>query len=235
GGNSPVREHCGFRTREWHYGQKALVCSVRTTLPHAFTARQCFLPSGPLAFLPLALPQGDEQRYCSIVWSCDETLADELLALPEDDFAQRLAAGIDQCLGPLSLLDTPRAFALQQRHATEYVQERVALVGDAAHTIHPLAGQGINMGFADARVLAEVLQHALRRGEPWYGVQVLSRYQRRRKPENLAMMLGMEGFKRGFGSDALWLRYLRNQGLKLADGLPPLKHALMRRAMGLRA
>ena len=233
GGASRVRELCDFPVREWSYAQRDLVCTVRCTQPHAFTAWQCFLPTGPLAFLPLYEPGATEQRCCSIVWSCDEPLADELLALPAAQFAARLAAAFEQRLGSLEVLDSPRAFPLQQRHASRYIRAGVALVGDAAHTIHPLAGQGINLGFSDARMLAEVLQHALQRGEPWAGEQVLSRYQRRRKPENLGMMLGMEGFKRAFGSDALWLRLLRNQGLKLADRTAPLKHLLMKRAMGL--
>lgn len=233
GGTSRVRELCGFKTREWSYGQRALVCTVRTALPHAATCWQRFLPSGPLAFLPLQLPGADAQHYCSIVWSCDEPLAAELLHLPPADFALRLAAALERRLGAVELISTPVAFPLQQRHAIDYVQAGVALVGDAAHTIHPLAGQGINLGFGDAAALAGVIQRAVARGEDFASLQVLSRYQRARKPVNLGMMLGMEGFKRSFGSDALILRYLRNQGLALADRWQPLKQRLMRQAMGI--
>jgi 2-octaprenylphenol hydroxylase len=233
GGSSRIRELAGLRTREWSYGQRALVCTVRTQLPHAFTAWQRFLGTGPLAYLPLCLPGAAEQHYCSIVWSCDEPLADELLALPAAEFALRLAAALEQRLGAVEVLGRPVAFPLQQRHAVDYVQEAVALVGDAAHTIHPLAGQGINLGFADVQSLAGVIHRAVTRGEDFTSLQVLSRYQLERKPANLGMMLGMEGFKRTFGSDVLLVRYLRNQGLNLADRLGPLKRRLMQLAMGL--
>ena len=233
GGSSRIRELAGLRTREWSYGQRALVCTVRTQLPHAFTAWQRFLGTGPLAYLPLCLPGAAEQHYCSIVWSCDEPLADELLALPAAGFALRLAAALEQRLGAVEVLGRPVAFPLQQRHAVDYVQEAVALVGDAAHTIHPLAGQGINLGFADVQSLAGVIHRAVTRGEDFTSLQVLSRYQLERKPANLGMMLGMEGFKRTFGSDVLLVRYLRNQGLNLADRLGPLKRRLMQLAMGL--
>ena len=233
GGNSRIRELAGLRTREWSYGQQALVCTVRTQQPHAATAWQRFLSTGPLACLPLQLPGAAEQHYCSIVWSCDDLLAAELLALAPEAFALRLAAALEHRLGSMQLCSAPAAFPLQQRHAVDYVQDGLALVGDAAHTIHPLAGQGINLGFADARSLANVIHRALARGEEFSSLQVLSRYQRERKPANLGMMLGMEGFKRSFGSDQLLLRYLRNQGLSLADSLMPLKQRLMRHAMGL--
>lgn len=233
GAASRVRSLCEMPVREWSYEQRAIVCTVRCAQPHAYTAWQSFLPTGPLAFLPLYDGEASEQRCCSIVWSCDEPLAGELLALPKEAFAACLASAFERRLGEVELLDQPRAFPLQQRHACDYVKAGAALVGDAAHSIHPLAGQGINLGFADAAVLAEVVQQALQRGEPWDGEQVLSRYARRRKPENLAMMAAMEGFKRGFGSETLWLRLLRNQGLNLVDRARPLKDFLMKRAMGL--
>ena len=235
GGSSRIRELAGFQTREWSYGQRALVCTVRAEQPHGATAWQRFLATGPLAYLPLQLPGAAAQHYCSIVWSCDEPLAAQLLALAPQVFAQRLAAALEHRLGAVEVLGTPMAFPLQQRHARDYVQQGIALVGDAAHTIHPLAGQGINLGFADVQSLAGVIRAAVTRGEDFTSLQVLSRYQRERKPANLAMMLGMEGFKRAFGSDALLLRYLRNQGLTLVDRLGPLKQQLMQQAMGLGA
>jgi len=125
------------------------------------------------------------------------------------------------------------SFPLYQRHATEYVQDHVALVGDAAHTIHPLAGQGVNLGFSDARVLSEVIKQAIESGEEFASHQVLSRYQRRRKAENLGMMGVMEGFKRLFGSEEPSLTWLRNTGMNLADQTPLIKRQLMRQAMGL--
>lgn len=234
GGNSRVRELAGFEQREWSYEQQALVCTVKTAKPHGFTCWQRFMQSGPLAFLPLCMPEAEAQHYSSIVWSCDEHLARSLLALAPEEFAARLEAALESKLGKVEVLTNPKAFPLQQRHAADYVKAGVALVGDAAHTIHPLAGQGINLGFADAQSLADAIQRAVARGEDFSSLQVLSRYQRARKPENLGMMLGMEAFKRAFGSDDLVVRFLRNQGLKLADRLGPLKHSLMKRAMGLK-
>lgn len=244
GGNSLVRELAGFELREWSYVQGAVVCSIRTELPHAHTAWQRFMSTGPLAYLPLCLPaespqatedrsRTEGQHFCSIVWSCDEPMAAELLALPEAEFALRVEQGLESRLGWVQMLSTPQSFPLRQRHAKDYVREGVALVGDAAHTIHPLAGQGINLGFADVQSLSSVIKQAMTRQEDFCSRQVLSRYQRARKPENLGMMLGMEGFKRVFGSDDLLLRLLRNQGLNLADRFGPLKHRLMKQAMGL--
>jgi 2-octaprenylphenol hydroxylase len=122
---------------------------------------------------------------------------------------------------------------LRQRHAKRYVEPGLALIGDAAHTIHPLAGQGVNLGFLDAAVLAEVLMHALERGESLADIRVLSRYERRRMPHNLAMMAAMEGFERLFQADPLPLRWLRNSGLNLVDGLNEGKALLVRQALGL--
>lgn len=233
GGNSRIRELAGFDRREWSYEQKALVCTVKTSKPHGHTAWQRFMQSGPLAYLPLHLPGAVEQHYSSIVWSCNEALAAELLNLSATEFATRLEQGLESKLGKVELISAPQAFPLQQRHATDYVKAGVALIGDAAHTIHPLAGQGINLGLADVASLSGVIKQAVTRGQNYASLQVLSRYQRDRKPANLAMMLGMEGFKRAFGSDDLIMRLLRNQGLNLADQFIPLKHELMKRAMGL--
>lgn len=233
GGNSTVRTLCGFATREWSYEQQAIVATVHTAQPHAHTAWQRFTGSGPLAVLPLELPGVPVQHYSSIVWSCDSALAAELMALTDAAFISRLQRAFESRLGDMTLV-TPRvAFPLRQQHATDYVQAGVALVGDAAHTIHPLAGQGVNLGLADARCLVEVLGKAHQRGEDIATLQTLSRYQRERKGPNLAMMLAMEGFKRGFGSDNLLLRWLRNTGLRLADRQQTLKRTLIRQAMGL--
>jgi 2-polyprenylphenol 6-hydroxylase len=234
GAMSRVRDQAGFAVREWSYGQQALVCTVHTAKPHRHTAWQRFMQTGPLAYLPLQLPGAVEQHHCSIVWSCDEPLAAELLTLPPEAFAQGLEQGLESRLGAVQVLSTPKAFPLQQRHAKDYVKQGVALIADAAHAIHPLAGQGINLGFSDIEALTGVIKHAVTRGEDFSSLQVLSRYQRARKPENLGMMLGMESFKRVFGSDELLLRFLRNQGLSLADRFGPLKHVLMQQAMGLR-
>jgi 2-octaprenylphenol hydroxylase len=234
GGRSRVRELAGFRTRSWSYNHQAIVCTVQTEREHQATAWQRFMQTGPVAFLPLHMPDAAQQHYCSIVWSCEPALAVELQSLDDHAFEQRLAAAIEHRLGAVKLAGRVQAFPLRQQHATHYVQEGVALVGDAAHTIHPLAGQGVNLGLADAACLDRVIRAAIARGEPWASAQVLSRYQRERKPANLGMMLGMEGFKRAFGSNDLFVRWLRNTGLRVADAVTPLKHALVQRAMGLK-
>jgi 2-octaprenylphenol hydroxylase len=233
GGSSRVRTLAGIGTREWDTGHRALVTTVLTAEAHRYTAWQRFMQSGPLAFLPRYLPGAATQRHSSIVWSCVPELANELLALDDAQFARRLELAFERRLGAVESVATRHAFPLWQKYASDYVQPGLALIGDAAHTIHPLAGQGVNLGLADVRSLAGVLQRAVQRGEDFASEQVLSRYQRERKAANLGMLLLMEGFKRAFGSDNLHIRWLRNAGLKTADGLHPFKHAVMKGAMGL--
>ena len=231
GALSRVREMFGFSTREWDYGHKALVCTVQVARSHQATAWQRFLPEGPLAFLPL--PGAENEHYCSIVWSLQDEAADALLALDDDAFCQELARAIEYCLGDVEAASPRFAFPLRQRHAVDYVQPGVALVADAAHTIHPLAGQGINLGLQDVAVLAEELLTAHAGGLPLGQLDVLGRYQRRRKGENLLMMGAMDGFKRLFEQRALPARWLRNAGMRSVAHFAPLKQRLMRHAMGI--
>jgi len=232
GALSRVRQLAEFRTREWDYGHTALVTTVETTLHHRDTAYQRFLSSGPLAFLPL--PSQGERNFCSIVWSSEADVAEELVALEDADFQQALAAALEHRLGEVIACAPRVAFPLRQRHAVDYVKPRIALVGDAAHTIHPLAGQGINLGISDIAALSEVLAAALARDEDPGSLAVLRRYQRRRKGENLAMMAAMDGFKRLFGERALPLRWARNRGMDWVSRSGPVKQQIMRQAMGLR-
>ena len=231
GALSRVRDMMEFQTREWDYGHRAIVATVQVEQDHQDTAWQRFLPTGPLALLPLP---GDEGRhYCSIVWSLQEDLVDDILALDDAAFCADLEGAFERRLGTV-LGSSPRfAFPLRQRHATDYVQPGVALVADAAHTIHPLAGQGINLGLQDVSVLAEEILAGHARGASPGQLEVLRRYQRRRKGENLLMMTAMDGFKRLFEQQALPLRWLRNVGMRGFDQLGPLKQQLMRHAMGL--
>ena len=231
GALSRVRELMGFQTREWDYGHRAIVTTVSLQHPHQDTAWQCFMPTGPLALLPL--PSGDGQYFCSIVWSQQEDAAEALLALDDEAFCDALGRASEFRLGRVLGTAQRFAFPLRQRHAVDYVMPGVALVGDAAHTIHPLAGQGINLGLSDVAVLAGEIRTAVDRGQSAGELSVLKRYQRQRKGENLAMMAAMDGFKRLFEQRAPAVRWLRNAGLRGVGRLLPLKQQLMRQAMGL--
>jgi len=230
GAVSPTRSLLGMRTREWDYGHRAIVTTAAFEGRHAHTAWQRFLPTGPLALLPLP---GADEHLCSIVWSIDEAQAPALLDADDAAFAAALTEASEAVLGVVTDCAPRQAFPLRQRHAVDYVQPRVALVGDAAHTIHPLAGQGINLGLADVAVLAEELRRAAGRDLDPGRLEVLARYQRRRKGDNLRMMVAMDGFKRLFGSDTLPLRWLRNTGMRRVAGLPGVKRRIIREAMGV--
>lgn len=231
GGNSRIRQLLAMPSREWDYGQDAIVTTVRTQRPHEFTAWQRFMPTGPLAFLPLRLEEDD--HYCSIVWSLDEARVPEVMAMNDDEFADALGQAFEHRLGLIEAAATRYSFPLRQRHAVDYIRPGFALVGDAAHTIHPLAGQGVNMGFADIKALAAEIDRAIRRRLPLNDFSILRRYQRARKAENLSMMALMEGFKRLFGSRVPALHVLRNMGMRQVNELSALKQMLAKRAMGL--
>ena len=231
GANSAVRRLTGCETREWDYQHHAIVTSVRCAQAHQRTAWQRFTDNGPLAFLPLE--REGEQDGCSIVWSTTPEQAEQLMALDDEAFCRELEFAFEGRLGAVLSADPRVCVPLRQRHAKRYVAEGLALIGDAAHTIHPLAGQGVNLGFLDAAVLADVLLHAADRGERLADVRILSRYERRRMPHNLALMAAMEGFERLFQSDSLTARLVRNTGLKWVDKMPEAKALFVRQALGL--
>lgn len=230
GANSTVRRMTGTATREWDYLHHAIVTSVRTAETHRKTAWQRFTDDGPLAFLPL---DREGEHWCSIVWSVTPEQSERLMKLDDERFCQELENAFEGCLGQVISADPRLCVPLRQRHAKRYVAEGLALIGDAAHTIHPLAGQGVNLGFLDAAVLAEVLRGAVERGERLADERVLSRYERRRMPHNLALMAAMEGFERLFQADALPVRLLRNAGLKMVDRSAEAKAMFVRQALGL--
>lgn len=232
GAMSQIRTLTGFSLREWDYGHRAIVATVESERGHEHTAWQRFLPEGPLAFLPLCDRAG-EQRLCSIVWSAVPDYAEALMALSDAEFCEQLGAAFELRLGRVQAVGQRFCFPLRQRHAVDYVQSGIALVGDAAHTIHPLAGQGVNLGLMDAKVCAQELLRATAAGLNPGHLSVLQRYQRRRKGDNLTMMAGMEVFKRLFEQDHLWVRWARNTGMRWLDKNTGAKRRIIRQAMGL--
>lgn len=212
GRQSSIRAQAGFTTREWDYGQNAIVTSIRHTQRHARTARQVFLDSGPLALLPLSDETASEQ-WSSIVWSANTDRAEFLFQLDDAAFLAELNRASEGCLGTIEHTDRRFRLPLAQMHSLDYIQHRLVLLGDAAHAIHPLAGQGVNLGFRDAQVLAEEWARAHQLGVSVGDSRVLRRYQRRRQTHNLGTMAAMEGFKRLFGSHHPIAVLARNVGL----------------------
>ena len=234
GANSKIRELAKFPTREWDYNHNAIVTTAKTELAHQQTALQRFIDTGPLAFLPLAAEPNDSiQNYCSVVWTAIPKHAEYLMQLSDNDFCTELTKAIEGRLGNIEWCDKRLTFPLRQRHSVDYVKNNVVLIGDAAHSIHPLAGQGVNLGFLDAAVLSRELHHGIEVGRKLADPSVLGRYQRKRKGHNLGMMWLMEGFKHLFAEQALPIRWLRNIGMSGVDNISVVKNNLARRAMGL--
>lgn len=231
GANSQVRNLAGIGTVIQDCGQSAIVCNVRTELTHRKTAWQCFQSSGPLAFLPL--PHFGDDRYCSIVWSADYPVANVLLKLDDEAFAEALGNALEFKLGEVIAVSKRRSFPLRQQHARTYAKQGIVLIADAAHAIHPLAGQGLNLGLTDVRVLIEECQRAQTRHLPLGSLEVLSRYQRRRRGQNKAMIDAMRGFQLLFADKRVPVRLARNLGLTGVAALPSLKRLFMRQALGL--
>ena len=226
GANSQLRDLANFEVRRWSYHQRAIVATISLASSHQNTCYQAFLSSGPLAVLPLA-----QDNYCALVWSLDDDVWESRAALNDCDFIDALNRALGRRLPAVNGISQRGVFPLNQCHAVDYIQPRIALLADAAHSIHPLAGQGINLGLADVRVLAEEVGRAAEAGLDWGEKAVLKRYQRQRKSENLAMMVAMEGFKRGFGSQNPLLRVARNMGLSWVDHSAPIKHWLAKQAL----
>ncbi|UZE96756.1 UbiH/UbiF/VisC/COQ6 family ubiquinone biosynthesis hydroxylase [Alkalimarinus alittae] len=237
GANSLIRKVSGLPTREWDYQHHAIVATVKTEKHNEKTAWQRFMNTGPLAFLPLAAdPLGCDataSHYSSIVWSAVPERAKELMALSDDVFCQELGRSFEHRLGRIEAVSKRYSIPLRQRHAKQYVTSNIALVGDAAHTIHPLAGQGVNLGLQDVAVLADELIKGSVQGLAANDSLMLKRYQRRRMGPNLAMMGLMEGFKQLFSQDSLAVRLLRNTGMRWLNSRSFLKNQIVSQAMGL--
>ncbi len=227
GANSWVREQAGITTTGWPYEQTAVVATIKTEKHHNGVAYQRFMPEGPLAFLPM--PGG----LSSIVWSTTPERSAQLIAMDEESFLAELQLAFGNKLGAMESTGPRGAFPLLLRHANRYSDERLVLVGNAAHAIHPLAGQGLNLGVSDIAALAEVLLDTKRDKGDIGELSVLRRYERWRKADNVAVMAAMDGFKRLFSNDIAPIKLLRNLGLTLADHSGPAKNMMMRRALGL--
>lgn len=227
GADSKLRALAGFAVEGEAYDQHAVVAHLRPAEPHRAIAWQRFQPGGPLALLPLA------DGRCSIVWSTTPAHAEQLLALDPAAFGAAVSAGADQRLGAMALESKRARFPLRRQHARRYVDDRLALIGDAAHVVHPLAGQGVNLGFLDAAALAEVLTAARAKGDDPGERAVLRAYERWRHAENEATLQAMDGFERLFGNPSRLMALARNAGMALFDRSGPVKRAVMRRAMGL--
>ena len=227
GGQSRVRQAVGLGVTSWDYDQQALVIYIETAYGQQDITWQRFVPSGPQAFLPLT------GNYGSIVWynSADEVR--RLKALPAEQLKAELMAAFPDCLGEVKQVLGVVSFPLKRQHAQHYVKPGVALVGDAAHMINPLAGQGVNIGFLDAAALAEVLTAAHRQGKNIADLGVLQVFEKQRRNENLKMMTVMEMFYRFFSNDIFPVKFVRNFGLGLTQRISPLRNKIMKEAMGL--
>ncbi|HIG65662.1 MAG TPA: 2-octaprenyl-3-methyl-6-methoxy-1,4-benzoquinol hydroxylase [Methyloprofundus sp.] len=227
GGQSRLRRTVGLGVTSWDYQQHAMVIYVETDYGQQDITWQRFVPTGPQAFLPLT------GNYGSIVWYNTPDEVRRLKALSAPELLVELTETFPDCLGKINTILGVASFPLKRQHAQEYVKQGVALVGDAAHMINPLAGQGVNIGLLDAAMLAEVLIDASNKGKNIADLEVLKRYERLRRNENLKMMTVMDLFYRTFSNSVMPVRFFRNLGLGLAERITPLKNKVMRGAMGL--
>ena len=225
GAYSDTRERVGIRVIEWSYEQTSMTTTVQTTLPHTGIAHQCFTRDGPLALLPLADP-----KLCSLVWSGRNTV--DRMALSDEMLCQEISRESEFVLGQVTAVDSRFEFPLRQAHAVHYAKNNVVLLGDAAHSIHPLAGQGVNLGFADVHSLVSALA-VLKLTPTWSLAKIFEKYQRQQRPRNLLMTATMESLKRLFDTDHSFVRWARNTGMDWLDGQDLIKAQLERVASGL--
>jgi 2-octaprenylphenol hydroxylase len=229
GSLSKVRDLSRIPIRTWSYEQLAIVSSVTTEVPLDKTAFQIFTDTGPIALLPLVVGK----NTASLIWSTDEAYGTKLLELDNDELSQELRLKTEGKFGDISFNETINSFPLHQLHAKKFYKGRAVLVGDSAHTIHPLAGQGLNLGIADAQEITELVTSANRSGKVLYDEKMLKSYSKRREPESYKMIVLMEAFKRGFGSENLLVKLGRSFAFDFANKTKPLKQRLIKEAAGI--
>ncbi len=236
GRDSPLRRAAGIPVTRLRYDQTGIVCAISHERPHHNVALEHFLPSGPFAQLPMgASPDalvGGAPNVSAIVWTERTAIAQRMLALDDAHFANAIARRLGDHLGAVRVVGRRWNYPLGALHAHRYFDARLVLVGDAAHTIHPIAGQGLNLGFRDAMALADLLIEASRRGEDRGAPDLLRRYQRQRRPDNLLMLAATDALDRLFSNDNPLLRLARDVGIAAVHRAPPLKRLFMRQAMG---
>lgn len=227
GRKSLVRESAGIGVRQWRYDQTAIVCTIRHSAPNRGVAVEHFLPDGPFAVLPMT------DNRCSIVWSERKQWADAYINMPEDQFVAELQRRSGGYLGDIELLTKREGWPLSALLADRFVADRVALVGEAAHAIHPIAGQGLNLSLRDVAALAETVADAWRLGLDVGGVETLARYQRWRRFDTMTLAAVCDGLVHLFSNNFGPVRLARDLGLAAVNRLPPLKRLFMRHAMGI--
>lgn len=227
GAASALRRSAGIEVSDHDYDQRGVVAFIETEQPHALTAWQRFLPTGPLAVLPFV------DGRSSIVWTLPSAEAERVVALSDDAFARELQSALAGHLGAMRPVSPRAAFPLRRQLAKQFVADRIVLVGDAAHVVHPLAGQGVNLGLRDVAALRDLVISAQARRVDWTAPHRLARWSRQRRSESLAAAYTFEGINRVFSTDEMHLTLLRGHVLGLAGKLPPLVNLLWRRASGL--
>lgn len=224
---STIRQWAEIPLIEWSYNQVAIVCNMAHTLPHENWAFEHFLPSGPLAFVPRL---GNES---GLVWSIERDKAEVLLNLSEEEFGEEVQAVFGSSLGTLTLSSQRKSYPLSVSLPKRLIDNRLALVGDAAHIFHPVAGQGLNVGLRDVAALAEILTEAFSLGLDLGSLTLLNRYQKARRTDIISMTLLTDGLVRVFSNQSRLLAYARSLGFGLAKHCPPLKKIMIRHAMGI--
>ena len=224
---SGTAERAGIKRTGWGYGQTAIVCAVEHELPHGGIAHQFFMPTGPLAILPLP------DNCCSIVWSETETRATKIMAIDDTDFLDALRPAFGSFLGELTLVGKRFSYPLGLTIANRFIADRVVLIGDAAHGVHPIAGQGLNAGLRDVAALVDVLSDAKARGEDIASAAVLARYEQWRRFDTATLAAATDTFNKLFSNDNPLLRAVRDMGMGVINATPRLRRTFIREAAGL--